>query len=724
MGWPAIQGYKDGEEVVRDVLNRPLNQLAQRTEYLRNLLLENDRAKVTVAASFVGEMPRKGTPVYRTGTDGAYAVASADVGHDEWFYAAQGAMVVGVVGATVNPAPGTPETSTSSETYVVLYGKLDFAANELKASDIIVDANPTTGRYFLATEPGKLTRQPNGPVIYVANVIIDASGYVTSMLVSPQYRDTGESHVHRELKLSGLPMGGRAKKAAGIFTAEDIYPDGVTANPTARMQVLGTWTSPETDVLLKVKAVSATAIKWSTGGGAPTTDASIEADGTFKVGTEAYGDVRVKITGTPSNQSWTVHLPEAGRAWVTHEDGFALNLGFYKGTGLVPPVPKNAAALVVDGLEFRSAVHGDDAQWRFETPDPDNPLPPGGPWLIWIGNEVVADSVTTPFRNAWTSTETGVKDVESRHLAFHTNRMMVGPTGFVTSLQVEPGSPLRITDALSGAGALQGALMLGLALDFDTVAHGVAGSEVVKRITGSKFETGPVVERVLAGPGVSVSPDGGQGTVTVSVGNARYAGDFETITLKNAKQDVAGGIFPYTKLLPWPATGAVQSGFTAKFRVPDYLPEGKYNVVVSASVFGEAAVETGGTQIAAFALRSYILPDYSLAPTSEADPGHIDQATPGHAEVITVDFTDYTAFDPILVHGMASLPDVTGPRQYRSGLLLKAENGTDLAVVRPGYFVGLEIARQGLTGGSAVPYVSALGFLSLRWNLVQVPEEV
>lgn len=717
MGWPAIQGYKDGEAVVKDVLNRPLNQLAQRTEYLRNLLLENDRAKVTAAASFVGgTAPRKGTPVYRTGTTGAYDIASANVGHDEWFYAAQGAMVVGVVGATVTPAVGADMhdyTDSTHETYVVLYGKLDFAANELKATDIIVDDNPETGRYFLAAEPGKLTRQPNGPVIYVANVVIDSNGYVTSMLVSPQYRDTGESHVHRELRLSGLPMGGKAKKDAGVFTAEDIYPDGVTANPTARMQVLGTWKSPETDVVLKVKAVSADAIKWATGGGDPAIDSTAEADGTFKVGTEEYGDVRVKITGTPSGQEWTVHLPEAGRAWITHEDGFALNLGFYKGTGLVPPVPKNAAALVVDGLEFRSAAHGNDAQWRFEDPDPDNPLPPGGPWVIWVGNEVVTDSVTTPFRNAWTSSETGVKAVESRHIAFHTNRMMVGPTGFVTSLQIEPGSPLRLTDALSGASAMQGAMMLGFSLDFDTVAHGVPGSEVVKAIHGSKFETGPVVERILPGPGTTVYPPRGQGEVTVSIGNAHYAGDFETIALKNAKQDIMGGIFPYTKLLPWPASGAVASGFTAKFRVPDYLPEGEYNVVVSASVFGEADVT--GTQVATFAITNHVLPDYSLSPDS---PEAVSTAVEGRTEAITVDLTDYTAFDPILVHGMSDLPDSAG-RQFRTGLILKQANGVDKVVVRPGYFVGLSISRQGTSGGSAVPYVPALGFLSLRWNLVR-----
>lgn len=718
MGWPAIQGYEDGESVVKDVLNRPLNQLAQRTEYLRQRLADNDRTKVTVVASFDGNTPARGTPVVCTGTDGKFAVAAADTAQYEWFYAAGSAMAVGVVGDTDDVA---------EQTRVVLYGRIDFARASgdddpgIPVGDLIVDAGtPETGRYYLAPETpdgrrGMLTQHPNGPVIYVCTCII-SGGYITAMLVSPQYRDTGESHVHREIVMSGLPLKGKASRSRTrdtdpwVYTsASCIYPDGQTSG--TGLVVAGTWVGPDAAEYI-VRAISATELAWTVGDDSGTT--ALDSDKTARIGPDVNGEVYVHLAGAPSaGETWTLNLPVDGRAWVKCDGGFMCNLGFYGNTGLVPAVPNNAAALVTDGLELRSARYGGDRQWDFLTTG----QLPGGPWVKWVGDSGAADNVVTPFRNdAWAASGAGEKTVTSRFISFHTNRMMVGPTGFVTSLQVEPGSPLRITDALSGAGALQGALMLGLSLDFDTVAHGVAGSEVVKAIRGSKFETGPVVERIVAGPGTEVDPPGGQGTVTISVGNAHYAGDFETIALKNAKQDVMGGIFPYTKLLPWPASGAVASGFTAKFRVPDYLPEGEYNVVVSASVFGEADVASGSTQVAAFALRSYVLPDYSLSPYGT---GGVSTQASGHPETITVDFSGYTAFDPILVHGMPDVEDVTGHRQYRRGLLLKEEDGIAAIKVKPGYFVGLEIARQGTPGGSAVPYVPALGFLSLRWNLVR-----
>ena len=724
MGWPRIDAYEDGYDVTAEVLNKPLQQLAQRTEYLRNLLSANDRTKVTVTVEFPsGSTPIKGTPVYRTGEDGAYEVASAASAQGHWFYADPSAMVVGVV--------GDPDTETGG-TYVVLYGRLDFGETELPASDIIVDGNPQTGRYFLSTDAGKLTSMPSGPVIYVANCVI-RDGYVRSMLVSPQYRDTGESHVHRELVLSGLPMGGYALKTTQAYTALDIPPDSYNPSsyapddsstwPSTTLQVMGTWHSPDTTEY-EVTVEPASSLRWTVAGESGTVQ--FEVGKAVRIGPvkDPRGSVFVTLRGSPEEGlKWTLALPEVGRRWTNHytgstADGFMLNLGFYGPEWGVPPVPNNAAALVVDGLEFRSQVHGDAAQWSFITPDATTADEfPGGPWIIWHGNGVIADSVTTPFNNAWGSSDTGLKVVTSRHLAFHTNRMAVGPTGFVTSLQVEPGSPLRLTDATTGALGMQGGLMLGMSLDFSTEARGVAGSEVVKAIHGSKFKTGQVVERIIAGPGVAVS-GGGQGTVRVSISNAHYSGDFETIALRNAKQDLASDVFPYTKLLGWTGTGDTASGFTAKFRVPDYLPLGDYNVVVSASVFGEANSEDGGT--AAFRLSNWVLGDRSLQDDALSPVGSVASPVPGKASAIPVTFqSGYAAFDPILVHGRDGA-DVAGQRQRVSDMLLKTTAGTPV-VVRPGYFVGIRIDRQGPDG---TPYTSPIGFMSLRWNLVEAQKGV
>lgn len=723
MGWPAVEGYENGESVNKEVLNRPLNQLAQRTEYLRSLIRENDRTKVTVKASFVGGTPPPGTPVYCTTTDGKFSVASAEVGQNQWFYGSEEAMAVGVVGNTHD-----------GDTYVVLYGKVDFVTedrpNGILASDLIASpyvpkgedspAKPVTGRYYLAPEAdggkGKLTSRPNGPVIYVCTCVIEGD-YVKSMLVNPQYRDTGESHVHREIVLSGLPVGGKASRSRAsddapweYRSAECIFPDG--ADSGTGLTVAGVWRGRDATTYV-VEALSASTLKWTAGAASGTVELdSADVTASVRIGPEddVNGRVYVSLDRAPTvGEKWTLVLPRDGRAWLWRRDGgFVMNLGFYGDTGLVPAVPNNAAAFVVDGLELRSVRYGDDRQWEFETTD----LP--GVWIRWVGDSASGDGLATPFRNnAWTAEEDGEKTVTTRFLSFHTNRMMVGPTGFVTSLQVEPGSPLRITDALSGASALQGALMLGLSVDFETVDRGVSGSEVVKRITGSKFETGPVVERISGGPGVDVFPASGQGIVKVSIGNAHFSGDFETIALKNAKQDLVSGIFPYTKLLGWSdGSGNVRSGFTAKFRVPDYIPYGEYRVVVSASVFGEEPAEDA---TAAFSLRGYAMDDYSLADEKQTAVAGIRNGKQGYVPVAFP--AGYSAFDPVLVHGMPGIPDIAGQRQHVGDLLLKDEHDADLKV-RPGCFVAVDVARRGLVGGSAVAYQAPIGFLSLRWNLI------
>ena len=46
--WPAMTGFTDGQNVDAATLNRPLQQLASRTELLWRLLAQNDRTKVSI----------------------------------------------------------------------------------------------------------------------------------------------------------------------------------------------------------------------------------------------------------------------------------------------------------------------------------------------------------------------------------------------------------------------------------------------------------------------------------------------------------------------------------------------------------------------------------------------------------------------------------------------------------------------------------------------------
>lgn len=731
MGWPAVQGYQDGvDRVDAQTLNRPLSQLAERTEYLKRLVEASDHQKVVASGIEFSGSPSPGQPVYRVPANGTYALAAAAVGENRWFYADEQAMAVGIVGA---------DGST-----VVLYGYVKFGVvgsddtptTGVDVGTVISDKNPASGRYFLSATPGKLTARPTGPVIYVCDCQI-VDGKVVSMLVSPQYRDTGESHVHRAFVVSGAPMGGYSVSTAGRYHAPGILPSGVSkdtgAMPAVSMLLYGYW-ARSTEVTYTV-SVSGGSVSWTSGGvdgsgsGAVPTGTDLLAVGTHGL------KIRFSGTGSPDGKTWTVKMPDAARAWVDDgTTGYRLNLGMYPELLAYVPdngvaLPVNGVSLTVDGVDRPGPVFEDADRRGWTIAQADGA---GGPWLVWYDKEVrEAGNVmaTAPF--IWDDDPEKQRD---RDLVLYLNRMRVGPTGFVTSLQAAPGSPLRVTSAQTGAAAMQGALMLGLDVNFKSAEGNAEGSQVVKRIEGNTFVTGQVVERIVAGPGIAIVPQQGQGTVTVSASNAVYAGDFETIALKNAKQDLAGGVFPYTKLVAW-RTGSgvsnVRSGFTAKFRVPDFIPynAGKgYYVVVSASVFGEEGLASGAS--AAFSLAGYSLADQACSvEASGTHSGSIASPSGGYGGTVYVPFAgDYAAFDPVLVHGFAAsagqgpgelvLPDA-GQRVRDDALWLKASSDERM-VVYPGYFVGVSIERCGVGSGEITPYEPAIGFLSLRWNLVAV----
>ena len=389
MGWPAIQGYKNGEDVVADNLNRPLNQLAERTEYLLRLVQGNDNTQVCLKDVAVpGEgadgHPSVGQVVYRDPDTGAFALATAKEGQDTWFYADQQAMAVGVVSAVGD------NTAT-----VVLCGRVDFPGDGIPVGDLIADADPRGGRHYLAGIPsyGKMTRSPSGPVIYVGDVRLNADRTcVTSIIVNPQYRDTGESHIHRQFVVSGVPLGGYAVQdtersryyAVGIV-ADDAERVVAPVQPGISVTPCGTWASAEvaTYVLSIVYGAGAEdawesyRLHWESPtdgvGDTPITVASASkasfVSGLLPVGTKGLS---VRLTAgsssvTPAVQvgkTWTMTLPDAARAWANYSDpdnpariGFRLNLGMYPEMArYVPPVPENGADLTTNKLNLHNPI--------------------------------------------------------------------------------------------------------------------------------------------------------------------------------------------------------------------------------------------------------------------------------------------------------------------------------------------------------------------------------
>lgn len=609
MGWPEISGFMNGERVDSTVLNRPVNQLAERTDYLYSKL------NGLVGTVFVdGELdavspPVVGDVVYRTPA-GAYAKAIAMTQQNDVFYAAVQAMAVGVVISV---------TGTSAR--ILLAGRAHLSQGLSVLSED--PAHPVSGRGYLSSRvAGKVTDAPLGPVIYIGSYIAVKDG--TDVLVNPQYHDTGESHVHRAFKITGRPRG-PVHVSDGVVSTIDAY---------------------------------------SAGNG------------------PAYEE-----------HGWYV-------ATVDGKKALQLDLQYHPETlRFIAPLPFNSVALTVDGVDARhSALFGGDGEWNITN----------GRYLNWYARAV--DGVL-PF-----ALPAGSAPV-AHSLVLYTAKSCVGPSGFVTSLSVAKGSPLRIVGTSTEADAHQGDLQIGMDVDFSTDDADVAGYKVVKEIVGSTFRTGPVVESISVGPGLSVSAsDGrGHGAVTISFGDT-FTGEFETIALENAKQALVGGFFPYTRLLGWSGTGAdVNTAFTAKFRVPEHLPVSAdrpgYNVVVSMSVFGES--DAPDTAYAGVSLTSGVLADY----IGENISGGFGGVSRGPAYTLDIPFeAGYRALDPVYVSGTLVDGVEEDAQHVRADeLLLKGADGAPV-VVKPGWFVGIRLARCAPVNASQ--YTGALGFVSMRWKLV------
>jgi hypothetical protein len=126
-------------------------------------------------------------------------------------------------------------------------------------------------------------------------------------------------------------------------------------------------------------------------------------------------------------------------------------------------------------------------------------------------------------------------------------------------------------------------------------------SLVVDPVTGNLLTRfGPVVEKIVGGTGVSVSPPDGQGIVTVtSVALDEIREPIPEILLRNAKQAFKN-VTPYTQF-----PEGVRAGFLGKIKLPDTL-----NLGVPLSIIFEMLGETGisiSEEAASFALKYNVI---------------------------------------------------------------------------------------------------------------------
>lgn len=387
-----------------------------------------------------------------------------------------------------------------------------------------------------------------------------------------------------------------------------------------------------------------------------------------------------------------------------------------------PPVPPKSAALMVNGVEMDNKALL-----------PDNPT-------VSFGNDTIHwfedDAGRKPWPEELQSRDAAIDPSLDKTEVMHWVRSFQGATGPVTSIQAKEGSVLKIFGYGTNKTANTGDLVIDAAFDFRIENGGAAGYNVPKRARGGKLVAGPVVEKIIGGPGVSVisragCPEG-QGTVMVALDNGTYRSQFSDIALENAEQAKIG-MFPYIRLKGY--TGQVitsPSAFTATMRVPTNLPDAKYALRLFASVFGEIGFSGASRMFACVKMAYNVLPDFSATGDMMYRNLKTSLLKPDSDRTVLIPFGhsgdggavySYNGYDPVLVttEGAAeqAVDDIVEPvlgkdipseQDFREQLIIP-----DL---RPGYLVGVRFSRavtQTTQGGA---YTSPIGFINMSWELV------
>lgn len=426
--------------------------------------------------------------------------------------------------------------------------------------------------------------------------------------------------------------------------------------------------------------------------------------------------------------------------WTTNVHTTAPGYAFQYAAGLHPafaakwpPKPIDSGSLLLNGVELPLSPVAADAPTCLASPDT----------VYWRDD--------TYGRVPWPADWESVTVVGSPHLQqnmlYRSASLAGGGNGIVTSLRPAAGAPIKVRACGTGAEATSGDLELELELSLSTANANIAGYNVVKGVKGNQLITGPVVERLYPGPGISLTQEvgapAGQGKVSIGLtaGSELYEGSFDDIALENAKQSIVG-MFTYIRLL---GNTTTPTGFTAKFRVPHTLPaESKYRVIVYATMFGDKgvnyAVEGLEQQYSGLEFSYSILPDVTaiggVDTNSNLLSGTIQMKKPAWIQVPIGDpASAYTAYDPMLLHNNPAMaPDVVGARYQVLGDPFPSAaqlidttwaaniGGTDDDIaVRPGSLVGIRISKARIYANSgAEEYKGDLGFINLRWALVTV----
>lgn len=399
-----------------------------------------------------------------------------------------------------------------------------------------------------------------------------------------------------------------------------------------------------------------------------------------------------------------------------------------------PPVPIGSGSLMWNGVELEpEGLFGKTAVYSAASDS-----------LYWRDNVLYR----TPWPRSLVDSSDPVDPAHEQRLVFHYVSSFHSETGPVVSLRPAKGSPIVVRRCGTTESASVGDLELDADLLADVFDSDERGYKAVKASRNGKLLLGPLVERIVAGPGIelqqTIDQPTGQGVVTIAATNSSYSGEMDTIALENAKEEMVG-MFPYIRLLGWDDGGSnIPTGFVAKFQVPTGIVDDVYRVRLYATVFGEESFSgSSGKQVAGVSMNYSILPDWTPVSGTGVETASLNLKSdliscdsPVSADIpfgVGADGSfSYKAFDPILVHNDPSIEDVDGRSSRALGDPLPSGSecesylashliGTSSFGVRPGYIVSVKFSRSAPSSGT--PYTGRLGFINLRWSLVSTSSD-
>lgn len=442
---------------------------------------------------------------------------------------------------------------------------------------------------------------------------------------------------------------------------------------------------------------------------------SARKDGRLNLLVYQYGEVKVSVVkGTIISGVVTDYEPESIFDYVIGMDPKIANYW--------PPVPPKSAALIVNGVEMdNKAILKNSPTVSFSRDT-----------IHWFSSE----RGKKPWPEGFVRRGAKIDPAYDKTQVMHWVRGFQGATGPVTSLQVRAGSPLKVygygTDGVANTGDLE----LSAEFDFRIENGGAPGFNVPKRTRDGVLIAGPVVERIVGGAGVSVisragCPDG-QGTVVIALDNGAYRNQFTDVALENSEQAKIG-MFPYIRLRGYSgSTIASPSAFTATMRVPTNLPNGKYALMVSASVFGETGFTGQSKRSACIKFAYNILPDFSAGEGMMYRNLKTSLLKPDSERTVFIPFghpadggIEYNGFDPVFITtDDKSLVDKDDVIANVLGKSLPSSNDFhDISPeLRPGYLVGVRISRAVTQADGVEPYTGGIGFINLSWSLVSLDD--